>query len=209
LVEAADDICFRIIDIEDAFRLHQLSYEDLRDLFMPLLGGEDVSQRLAMVTRPQERIEYLRAKAIGSIIDQVYSCFMDHEEAILQGEFTGELLDVIPAATAMEGLKKKAEQEVYVSQPVVEIGAAGFEVLGGLLQAFISTVNDIAAHGVKASPKSRMLIYFIPEQFIGPNRKPHGDLYQRVLRITDFVSGMTDSYAVTLFKKMTGISLPS
>jgi dGTPase len=81
--------------------------------------------------------------------------------------------------------------------------------LGGLLQTFITTVNDIAAHGAKASPKSRMLIYLIPEQYVGLNREPYTDLYQRVLGITDFVSGMTDSYAVALFKKMTGISLPS
>lgn len=209
LVEAADDICFRIIDIEDAFRLHQLSYEEVRDLLLPLLGGEDVSQRLARVSRPEEKIEYLRAKAISAIIDQVHPCFMDYEKAILQGKFTAELLDIIPAADGMKNLKTKAEQEVYVSQPVVEIGAAGFEVLAGLLQAFITTANDIAAHGAKASPKSRMLIYLIPEQYVGPRREPHANLYQRILGITDFISSMTDSYAVTLFKKMTGISLPS
>jgi dGTPase len=209
LVEAADDICFRIIDIEDAFRLHQLSYEAVRDLLLPLLEGETVNQRLTVIVHPEEKIEYLRAKAIGAIINQVHHCFMDHEEAILQGKFSSELLELIPAARAMEDLKTKAEQEVYVSQPVVEIGAAGFEVLGGLLQAFITTVNDIAAHGAKASPKSHMLIYLIPEQYVGLQRKPHASLYQRILGITDFVSGMTDSYAVALFKKMTGISLPS
>ena len=87
--------------------------------------------------------------------------------------------------------------------------AAGFEVLGGLLEAFVTTVNDIAVRGGQASPKSRMLIHLVPEQFLGPGRVPHVDLYRRVLAVTDFVSGMTDSYAVALFKKLTGMSLPN
>jgi len=82
-------------------------------------------------------------------------------------------------------------------------------VLGGLLEAFVTTVNDLAAHGSHASPKSRMLIHLIPEPFAGPGRRPVDDPYRRVLAITDFVSGMTDSYAVALFKKLTGISLPT
>lgn len=209
LVEAADDICYRIIDIEDAFRLKQMGYGEIRDLLLPLFGDDEPKRRLASITRTKEKVEYLRAKAISRMVEQVYTCFMAHEEALLRGDFPAELLDEIPAAPAMQALKAYAEENVYVSRPVVEIEAAGFEVLGGLLQAFITTVNDIAEHGVKASPKSRMLIYLIPEQFIGPNREPDGDLYQRVLRITDFVAGMTDSYAITLFKKITGISLPT
>ncbi|MER2582626.1 MAG: deoxyguanosinetriphosphate triphosphohydrolase, partial [Candidatus Competibacter sp.] len=96
-----------------------------------------------------------------------------------------------------------------VSKPVVEVEAAGFEVLAGLLEAFVTTVNDLAIQGPTASPKSRMLVHLIPEQFAGPGRQPVADPYRRVLAITDFVSGMTDSYAVSLFKKLTGISLPN
>ncbi|CDH46704.1 deoxyguanosinetriphosphate triphosphohydrolase [Candidatus Contendibacter odensensis] len=210
LVEAADDICYRIIDVEDAFRLQQLRYEEVRDLLLPLTGEADRAQRkLAHVTRPKERIEYLRAKAIGAIIEQAHQCFMENEDTILAGGLNEELLDAIPAAGAMRALKDCGESQVYVSRPVVEVEAAGFEVLGGLLEAFITTINDIAANGSSASPKSRMLIHLIPEQFAGPGRYPVADLYRRVLAITDFVSGMTDSYAVALFKKLTGISLPT
>ncbi len=210
VVEAADDICYRIIDVEDAFRLQQLPYDQVCALLLPLTGEPENAQRkLLQVTRPKERIEYLRAKAIGAIIDQVHDCFMAHENAILAGAFTEELLDLIPAAAAMRALKACGEAQVYVSRPVVEVEAAGFEVLGGLLEAFVTTVNDIAAHGPAASPKSRMLVHLIPEQFAGPGREPVADPYRRVLAITDFVSSMTDSYAVTLFKKLTGISLPT
>ena len=210
LVEAADDICYRIIDVEDAFRLQQLRFEEVRDLLLPLTDEPDRAQhKMGQITRSKEKIEYLRAKAIGAIIDQVHRCFMDNEAAILAGDFAMELLDIIPAASAMHALKECGETQVYVSKPVVEVEAAGFEVLGGLLEAFITTVNDLAAHGSAASPKSRMLIHLIPESFVGSSRIPNPELYRRVLAITDFVSGMTDSYAVTLFKKLTGISLPT
>jgi dGTPase len=210
LVEAADDICYRIIDVEDAFRQQQLRFEEIRDLLLPLTGEpERALRKMTHITRPKEKVEYLRAKTIGVIIDQVHQCFIEHEEQILSGDFPDELLDIIPATKAMNALKQCGETLIYVSKPVVEVEAAGFEVLGGLLDAFVSTVNDIAVNGSRASPKSRMLIYLIPEQFAGPSRQPIADLYRRVLAITDFVSGMTDSYAVTLFKKLTGISLPT
>ncbi|HRE54955.1 MAG TPA: deoxyguanosinetriphosphate triphosphohydrolase [Candidatus Competibacter sp.] len=210
LVEAADDICYRIIDVEDAFRLQQLRFEEVRDLLLPLTGEPERARRkLEHITRPKERIEYLRAKTIGAIIDQVHQCFMANEASILAGVLADELLDMIPAAGAMRALKACGENQVYVSKPVVEVEAAGFEVLGGLLEAFVTTVNDIAVKGPSASPKSRMLIHLIPEHFAGPGRQPVADLYRRVLAITDFVSGMTDSYAVALFKKLTGISLPN
>ncbi|MBL8253748.1 MAG: deoxyguanosinetriphosphate triphosphohydrolase [Candidatus Competibacter sp.] len=210
LVEAADDICYRIIDVEDAFRLQLLRFEEVLDLLLTLTGEPDRAQRkMAHITRPKERIEYLRAKTIGAIIEQVHRCFMDNENAILAGILAEELLDMIPAADAMRALKACGENQVYVSKPVVEVEAAGFEVLAGLLEAFVTTVNDLAIQGPTASPKSRMLVHLIPEQFAGPGRQPVADPYRRVLAITDFVSGMTDSYAVSLFKKLTGISLPN
>jgi len=159
LVEAADDICYRIIDVEDAFRLQQLRFEEVRDLLLPLTGEPERARRkLEHITRPKERIEYLRAKTIGAIIDQVHQCFMANEASILAGVLADELLDMIPAAGAMRALKACGENQVYVSKPVVEVEAAGFEVLGGLLEAFVTTVNDIAVKGPSASPKSRMLI---------------------------------------------------
>lgn len=209
LVEAADDICYRIIDIEDAFRLNELGYEEVRDLLLPLAGGSTVTSRLDGIRRFKEKIEFLRAKAIGNLIEEVHACFMRCEDAILAGELAEELLDIIPNAGLMQDLRACGEQKIYVAKPVVEVETAGFEVLGGLLQTFVTAVDDIAERGARASPRSRMLIYLMPEQFIGPNRRPEADLYRRVLGVTDFVSGMTDSYAVTLFKKITGISLPT
>ncbi len=211
LVEAADDICYLIVDIEDAFRLRLLSFTDAASLLYPLIDDRNsaVKQRLQGIRQDKERLEFLRAKAIGSLIEQIYRCFADREAALLAGDFINPLIREIPAATALAAVKDYAEQHVYTSPQVVEVGAAGFEVLGGLLQAFISAINDISEYGQNASAKSRMLMHLLPAQFVGVQRRPDADLYRRLLRITDFVSGMTDSYAVSLYKKITGISLPT
>ena len=86
--------------------------------------------------------------------------------------------------------------------------AAGFQVISDLLERFSQVVDDVAEHGERASPRSRMLIRLVPQQFIGSGGVPSDDPYQRLLLLTDFVAGMTDSYAVSLYKKVTGISLP-
>lgn len=209
LLEAADDVCYRIIDIEDAFRQQVLDFQETVDLLRPLAGLAADAERLARMHRTEEKIEYLRAKAIGQIIEQLHTAFMAHEAAILSGTFAVALLDVIPAASALQALKRRAEARVYVARPVVEIGVAGFEVLAGLLEAFVGAVNDVAERGRQAWPKNQMLLHLLPEQYLGPGRLPAASVYQRVLGITDFISGMTDSYAVTLYKKITGISLPT
>lgn len=208
LVEAADDICYCIVDIEDAFRLRQLTYAEAEELLRPLVDTPALAGRMATIAAPKERIEYLRARAIGAMVDQTCTCFLEHEPDLLAGALHTELLDLIPSAAALHTLRQRAEQKVYVAPPVVEVGVAGFQVLSGLLETFIDAVEDVAEHGDRAMARSRMLLHLIPEQFIGPGRQPRADAYQRLLGITDFIAGMTDRYAVTLYKKITGISLP-
>ena len=101
-----------------------------------------------------------------------------------------------------------ATEKIYCAPEVVEIETAGFQVISELLEGFIQILDDIAEHGAAASPRSQMMVRLIPEQFIGHRRAPSADDYIRLLKLTDFVSGMTDSYAVSLYKKVTGISLP-
>jgi dGTPase len=208
LVEAADDICYRIIDIEDGFRLNRLAFDETLALLQPLVQPHDLI-RLDHIHNEQAKIEFLRAKAIGTAIEQVHECFMAHEEDILAGDFSAELIDLIPCSEALQALQQRAMDKVYVAPEVLEVGVAGFEVLAGLLQAFVAAVSDIAESGPQASGKSAMLVRLIPQQFTGSLRLPDAGLYRLVLGVTDFVAGMTDSYAVSLYKKITGISLLS
>lgn len=208
LVEAADDICYHIVDIEDAFRLRQLSYEDAAGLLRPLAETSGLEARLQTIAAAKERIEYLRAKAIGAMVEQACNCFLEHEASLLAGTLDAELLDLIPGAVALRNLRSRAEQQVYLAPPVVEVGAAGFEVLTKLLDTFVSAAEDVAVHGARAQARSRMLLQLVPAQFVAAAGQPCLDPYRRILGITDFVAGMTDRYAVTLYKKITGISLP-
>jgi dGTPase len=106
----------------------------------------------------------------------------------------------------MTALRALGESRIYMAPPVVEIEAAGFEVLAGLLAVFSSAVEAQAKGTLNA--KERMRLKLIPAQFLGADGSADVHPYQRLLRVTDFVSGMTDSYAVSLYKKVTGISLP-
>jgi len=209
LVEAADDISYRVIDIEDGFRLGHFSYQEVLDLFWPLISDPDrQAPRLQRIQDRKDRVEFLRAKVINEVIRQALGCFLDNEAEILAGRFDVPLLDELPMREALDALVDIARQRIYCAPEVVEIQAAGFQVISDLLDRFARVVDDVADRGERASPHSRMLIRLVPEQFVGPERVPLEDPYQRLLMLTDFVSGMTDSYAVSLYKKVTGISLP-
>ncbi|PVV24027.1 MAG: deoxyguanosinetriphosphate triphosphohydrolase [gamma proteobacterium symbiont of Ctena orbiculata] len=209
LVEAADDICYRVIDIEDGYRLGHLSFQEAMELFSAVLPDSPARQnRLKRITGAKEKIEFLRAKVISQAISEILSCFLDYEQAILAGQFDQPLMSQIPHRREMDRLIEVAHEKIYIAPEVIEIETAGFQVISELLERFIPIIDDVAAHGERASPRSQMMIRLIPEQFIGPQAMPAKDDYMRRLRLTDFVSGMTDSYAVSLYKKVTGISLP-
>jgi dGTPase len=209
LVEAADDICYRVIDIEDGYRLGHLSFQQAMDLFCAVIPDTNkLSSRLNRISGDKEKIEFLRAKVISQAISEILECFLDQEGEILAGRFDDPLMSKIPHREAMDQLIEVAHERIYVAPEVIEIETAGFQVISELLERFISIIDDIAEHGDAASPRSKMMIRLIPEQFIGPGHMPVEDDYLRLIRLTDFVSGMTDSYAVSLYKKVTGISLP-
>lgn len=209
LVEAADDICYRVIDIEDGYRLGHLSFQEAMDLFCAVLpDSSKLSSRLNRISGDKEKIEFLRAKVISQAISEILTCFLDQEREILGGHFDEPLMSKIPHRAEMDRLIEVATEKIYVAPEVIEIETAGFQVISELLERFIPIIDDVAEHGQDASPRSQMMIRLIPEQFLGPGHRPAEEDYLRLLRLTDFVSGMTDSYAVSLYKKVTGISLP-
>jgi dGTPase len=204
LVEASDDICYRIMDLEDGFRLGLLSFKDTEELLMPLIDATKLKGYDAR--NENDQIGYLRARSISDIVQELATVFADEENNILSDKFENDLISVIPTAKALENIKVISVNKIYSYRSVVEREVEGYEVLGGLLDAFITAANE-AAEG-KASFKNKNLLKLIPNQFLHNTGKPHDDLYTRLLNITDFVSGMTDTYAVSLFRKIRGISLP-
>lgn len=209
LVEAADDICYRTIDFEDGYRLGYVSFEDARELLLGIVKGKDTVEKLKSIVGEKEQIEVLRARAINRMISEVVAVFMKRENEILAGAFDSELVAEIGSGAPLEAIRDLSKKHVYAARTVVEIEAAGFEVLGGLLGYFIPAAFDVAKRGkAAASPRSKKYLQLLSQSSQQVLATKTCSDYERVLCLTDFVSGMTDSFAVSMYKKMAGISLP-
>ena len=206
LVEAADDICYHLIDLEDGCRMGLVPFEQTRDLLAALLGERYQPEKLERVRGKNEQISLLRALAIGVLIQQASDVFLDNEEAILNGSFEESLIDLVPAAATMEEIKRISVEKIYRSQVVLETEIAGFEVLGGLLDTFISAAWYKKFDSANFSPRHRSSLRLLPEGY-WPEEKE--TVYELAMSCIDYVSGLTDSHAVSLYRKIKGTALPT
>ena len=149
-------------------------------------------------------MQIIRAIAIGCAIDEAAEVFLENEAAILTGAFDTPLIDAGAHRAAWAAIQQRSVETIYATPRGVKIEAAGFEVLGGLLDVFVSALNSIEAHPRRAGK----LLHLVPEENLGPGRRPDAEPYPRLLKMLDFVSGMTDSYALELYRNVRGISLP-
>ncbi len=210
LVEVADDTCYLIVDLEDAAKLGFVPYRDAECLLADLAGNSVSGGRLDRLHDPKERIEYLRAKAIGRLLESAAGVFLENEAVILDGGFDEELLEQSPVAVPLQAVLKVAKETIYTARPALEIETAGFEVLGALLGLFTGAVEARAGvDGVRYTTRERMLMKLLPAQFLGHAGEPDADPYVRLLQVADFVAGMTDSYAVDMYRKLKGFDLPT
>ena len=203
LVEAADDICYSIMDLEDGSHLALVSFKETEALLMPLIGKTKL--KLYNTRDEKEKIGYLRAKAIALLVEQLAEAFLQHEEQILAGDFENDLITVISARKPLEKIKKISVEKIYSYKTVIEREAVGYEVLGGLLDIFVSALLD--STNAPLSHRTKTIIKLFPQQFTLAKNSEE-DFYSKLLQITDFISGMTDSFAVSLYRKLKGISLP-
>lgn len=203
LVEAADDICYQIMDIEDAHKLKILSTEETRELllgFFPPERKEKILQVMQHVADVNEQVVYLRSCTIGCLVQECVRAFIEHEQEILDGQFTGTLISHISALplAAYRQCSATAFGKIYRSKDVVDVELGGFKVITSLLELYL----DAVTHPQKAH--SRLLIDLVSSQY----EITATTLYDRVMAVLDFVSGMTDIYALDLYRKIHGISLP-
>jgi dGTPase len=201
LVEAADDICYNIIDLEDAHRLKILSYKEIEDLLLPLADDDKMHKRLSEIEDFDAKVALLRAKSINTLIWKCSEVFYKEQEAILEGTFNFSLIDKIeePFCGIMNNISDLSVKHIYNYGSVVQIEVAGYKVMGGLLEEFIPAYLN------NTSKYHKKLVELIPKQFLTKET----DTYSKIQTVLDFVSGMTDLYAVELFRKIKGISFPS
>lgn len=206
LVEAADDICYSIIDMEDAHRLGIVSTADCQNLFLELIKSESddaqrVLQKLDAVTDANERISYLRAKVINALINRSLDIYRENFDKILAGTHAKALLDVYKSQhKALEDIENFSVEKIYNHKAVVEIENAGYNVMYELLDHFIPSILTPQS---RRKSYDKMALKLLPKQFLYEN----GSAYEKTLGVLDFVSGMTDNFATDLYRKIKGIDI--
>lgn len=204
LMEAADDICYRVIDLEDGHRLGRVSFQETEGLLKPIAisPGEDIARSsYAFIEDERGKVEYLRARAINNVIISVVEVFKSRYEDIMAGRLEEDLTSLCEYADRLEDIKAVSKKHVYSAPNVLHVEAAGFEVLGGLLDKVVPAL--LLDEDTRTSADKK-IVTIVPPQFTR-GATP----YEKMLAATDFVSGMTDSFAVTLFRRLRGIELPS
>jgi dGTPase len=200
LVEAADDICYCVIDVEDAFRAGEVSYAEIEPLYRGIVADPAAWNKAGAIATDEKRVEYLRARTIDALVAEAADAFAAREEAMLAGAFDEELIALIPHARSLEAFRALARARVYQSALVLNLQSPGAAILGSLLDAFVGA-GEAAAAGASLI-HARAILGFLPGQLLSADGRPAAGLYARVLAITDFVSGMTDSYAVAVAAKL-------
>lgn len=206
LVEAADDICYQLIDLEDGCRLNLVSYDDTVELYAGVLRDKFDKAKLERIESLDERIGTLRALSIGVLIDECCTLFLDEEENLLKGTFDISLTDKIPTTDVLKEIESLSIEKIYRARSVMETEAAGFEVVPGLLASFTTAAYEQMKNG-SVTKRNQSALRLLPVE-IRKEIDQQKSLYAVMMSCVDFVSGMTDSHAISLFRKIKGISLP-
>jgi dGTPase len=207
LVEAADDICYNIIDLEDGCTLGLVTFEDTLSLLKPILGEKFDPEKLKNRTQSQN-LGALRALAIGQLIRETVEAFATYEESMRKGNFDKALTDIIPSAKALAEISQRSVRQIYRAQVVLEKEAVGFQVLDGLLGVFSQALYHHCYAPERASGQDKSLLRLLPEDFPLKGFGTESNAYPLLRSLIDFISGMTDKYALNLYRRVKGISLP-
>ena len=205
LVEAADDICYEIMDIEDAHKLRILSFAETSELLLGFFDS-DTQRRILRriddegITDDNEKVVYMRACAIGRLEKECAKAFVEHEGDILEGTLQGSLMRHIDpgVAAAYNRCAAVSCEKIYNSKPVLDVELSGYKIMETLLQSLV----EAAASPEKYHSEQ------LRKRFSNQYEINSDDLETRVMAVIDFISGMTDIFALDIYQKINGISLP-
>jgi dGTPase len=197
LVEAADDICYTIIDFEDGINLGLVSEDFALEYLIKLVKDTIDTAKYQTLTTKEDRISYLRALAIGNLINDAVKVFIENEEAILQGKFHFALTDKSKYKAQMDDIIKLSVKNIYQSREVIEKELSGYQIINNLLDKFITAYNN--NHEGKTTNYDKLLLKILPEK----HHLEKESLYDRLLHICHFISMLTDGKAVQLNKIVT------
>lgn len=210
LVEAADDICYSIIDMEDAHRLGILQKQEVVDAFVELMEkinrpGESVDRTLHYyneITDTNEAIAFIRARVINLLANEAVDVFCEHQQQILEGSFNDTLVDHIARRTgALKTIQDISVKKIYNHDTVIQVEIAGYNVMSELLQLLIPALLK-----ERPSQKEVKALKLFPYQFT--EFETAGTAYEKVMSALDYLSGMTDEYATEFYRRLKGITIP-
>ena len=198
LVEAADDICYTIIDFEDGINLGLIEEEYALEYLINLVRGSIKTENYSALKTTEDRVSYLRALAIGRLINEAASLFMKHEDDILAGKFETALLDVSQYKAQIKDIINISIKNVYRSKEVINKEIAGYKILNQLLESF----GEMAHHYFdnKMSNYDKLLFSTLPETV----KLSNDSLYQNLLAVCLYISKLSDTNAMLLHKKLQG-----
>jgi len=198
LVEAADDICYTIIDFEDGINLGLIEEEFALEYLIKLVKNSIDTKKYHSLKFKKDRVSYLRALAINTLINEAVDIFLSNEEAILQGSFSTSLLDKCAYEAQINDILKISISKIYKSQEVTEKEVAGYKIIADLLDVFVTALNNYQIG--KSTNYDTLLLNLLPEEF----RVDTNSSYERIMAICTYVSRMSDSYAIRIHKKIQG-----
>ena len=198
LVEAADDICYTIIDFEYGINLGLVSEDFALEYLIKLVKDSIDTPKFNALTTKEDRISYLRALAIGSLINDAVKVFVENEELILQGKFPYALTEKSKYTAQMNDIIALSVKNIYQSREVIEKEVVGYQIIQTLLDKFITAFNNKFLG--EASNYDNLLLKMLPEKFLNEKES----LYHRLLHICHYVSLLTDGNALELFNTING-----
>ena len=198
LVEAADDICYTIIDFEDGINLGLIDEDYALEYLIKLVKNNIDSAKYHSLQHKKDRVSYLRALAISTLINEAVEIFLSNEEAILKGVFDKSLLDKCTYEAQINDIIKISIAKIYRSKEVVEKEVAGYKIIADLLDVFVTALNN--KFEGNQSNYDNLVVNLLPEEF----RVNTNNLYDRIMLICSYVAGISDSYAIKMHKNLTG-----
>lgn len=201
LVEAADDISYCIMDLEDGCNLKLIDNKRVQELLLKLIQNKD-NLITSDILDQREQVGYLRALAISSLIKEVTGVFEEKLPEIMKGKFDSSIAEHISSAQYLNEIREICRKEIYSYRKVLEIEAAGFEVLGGLLYEFLNAITG-------TTEKAKKIRCLLPNHYIAKDYDLPMQKYETVMHIVQFVAGMTDTFAIDTYRTMKGIRLPN
>ncbi len=199
LVEAADDICYTIIDFEDGINLGLVDEDFALEYLIKLVKNTINTKKYYALTTKKDRVSYLRALAIGTLIQEATKIFIANEEAILKGDFSHSLLDKSKYEAQINDIIKISIAKIYKSKEVIEKEIAGYHLISNLLDVFITAKNKVFYNN--ASNYDKLILHLLPEKY----QTTKEALYDRIMQICSFVSSLSDSAAILLHNKLKGM----